>query len=534
MSEGKKNRMPLFWRLMGFIMVCWIVLLCFAMILTMRYALMTLEDKIDDTLKATVLTLGESPSVRRVVEAGACDREISDYLDNLVENTDDMEYITICGADSIRIYSVAPELIGQPFEGGDEGRALAGESYLSDTDTSYGHMRRAFHPVRDENGTVIGFIMASATGRRIDELRDHIYATYVRLFLILMAVSLVICGMLAVYLGRNLRGVRPEDLLRVYLTQNDILNSLDEGLISYDNSGKVRLVNAAAARMLGHREDLLVGRHVDELLLAENGESLRDHPRRSFQSNHANILVRTVPLPDSNLWARQVLLLADKSEAMRQAEQLNGTRHIVNALRANTHEFMNKLQVLSGLLQMGYTKEALEYIGGISAYHEKLISPVMKLIRNSNVAALILGKQGNTRELNIELALLSNSHLPEHSRYLSTEELVTVVGNLLENAMEAVNAQAADALRSVVLQITEDDKGLFIMVSDTGEGIREEDLPHIFETGFSTKAAAGRGIGMKLIREISDAHGGTVDVDTEPGSGTTITVIFRQERGGSL
>jgi sensor histidine kinase regulating citrate/malate metabolism len=212
-------------------------------------------------------------------------------------------------------------------------------------------------------------------------------------------------------------------------------------------------------------------------------------------------------------------------------EELVGSRHMINALRATTHEFLNKLQVISGLLQMGQVSQAQSYIGDVASNHEHIIGPVMRLIRNANVAALILGKERNMKELDVRLNLLRNSQLPEQSRYLETEELVTLVGNLLENAMEAVNAAPADGMRTVDLQITEDEKGLLVMVSDTGEGIRSEDLPHIFENGFSTKAKTGRGIGMKLIRDIADRRGGSIDVDTEPGSGTTISVIFGRERG---
>ena len=138
------------------------------------------------------------------------------------------------------------------------------------------------------------------------------------------------------------------------------------------------------------------------------------------------------------------------------------------------------------------------------------------------------------RELDIDLMLVSNSYLPERSQFLSTTELVTVVGNLMENAIEATNMIPAEDLRAVAVQITEDEKGLLIMVSDTGEGIEPENLPHIFERGFSTKAATGRGVGMCRIRDIVESHGGTIDVDTEPGSGTTFTIIISQKRGGSL
>ena len=156
---------------------------------------------------------------------------------------------------------------------------------------------------------------------------------------------------------------------------------------------------------------------------------------------------------------------------------------------------------------------------------------MIQLIHNSNVAALILGKLNNTRELDIHMTLLTNSFLPEHSDYLSTAELVTIVGNLLENAIEAVNAVPDRRTRRIVLQITENETGLLVMVSDTGIGIPPERLAHIFDSGFSTKATEGRGYGMNLIRNIADRHSASLEVDSEPDTGTTFTLIFNEKRG---
>ena len=82
------------------------------------------------------------------------------------------------------------------------------------------------------------------------------------------------------------------------------------------------------------------------------------------------------------------------------------------------------------------------------------------------------------------------------------------------------------------MQLTEDETGLLIVLSDSGVGIREEDLPHIFDTGYSTKAHHGRGVGMALVKSVTDRHGGMLEVDSEPGSGTTFTLIFNRPRGG--
>lgn len=535
MKQQTKYQIPLFWRLTGWIMLYLFFLMAIGTGVTLHYTLVTFQEKIDGILMSTVESLAKAAPIRNIIRNGVCHQDMADYLTTVVDSTEDLDYITLADENSIRVFFIDPAYIGKPFEGGDQHRALAGEIYFSDaTPGNFEGQRRAFHPVFDDDGTVLGFVMASTTHERIQTLRMDILETYFWIFVALTLSAMFFCSILAVYLGRHLRGMKPEDVLRMYLTQNDILNGLDEGLISFDTGGRVRLVNAAAARMLGQREDLLVGQQVDDLIRTADGDSLREFAEGTVHSSRPNILVRPIHLPDSSLWARRVLILGDKTDAMRHMEELAGTRHMVNALRANTHEFLNKLQVISGLLQMGRVEEAMAYIGDFSSHYEQIIGPVMKYIRNSNVAALILGKAHNMRELDIHLYLLNNSRLPEQSRYVGTEELVTVVGNLLENALEAVNGVPADAVRSVALQITEDDKGLLIMVSDTGPGIPEDVLPHIFKAGFSTKAGTGRGVGLKLINDIVSRHGGTIDVDTDPGSGTTISIIFSRERGGSL
>ncbi|MBR2047586.1 MAG: sensor histidine kinase [Oscillospiraceae bacterium] len=525
---------PVFIQTTCWIMLCWFVLLSFTLGLTLRYSLSTLQEKIDDTLRAVVTTIATSPAVQEALTQNACDPELAAYLDELVAAMEDLDVITIADENSIRVYHINKARIGEKFVGGDEGRALAGESYFSDATGTMGFQHRFFCPVTNGQGQVIGFVMGSTTQSRMEELHRSINTTYIKLMGILVLCTLVFSGALAIYLNYILRGAKPEDLVKTYLTQSDVLNSLDEGLISLDPTGRVRLVNQTAAAALGKKEELLLGMDVDSLLRLENGESLKDVRGENLATSRTNILVNSLYVKNSSRWARQVLILKDRSELRRQAEQLGGTRHIISALRANNHEFINKLQVISGLLQMDRAEDALEYIGSISAEHAHTLAPVMQLIQNANVAALILGKLNNMRELDIRLTLLANSHLPEHSRYLTTQELVTVVGNLLENAIEAVNVQNADAERRVVLQITEDETGLLIVVSDSGEGIREDILPRIFESGFSTKADHGRGVGMGLVRSIAERNNGTIEVDSEPDAGSTFTLIFNTPRGGTV
>ncbi len=512
----------------------WMVLLGITLSLTLNQALNNLQEKIESDLQATAFSLAESDMVRSAFAAGACPAGLIEYLDTLVLQTDDLDIITIADRNSLRLYHVVHARIGEAFVGGDQGRALAGEAYLSEGVGTMGLQRRAFCPVRDRAGTVCGFVMASATMDRIQELQRDILLSYLKLALILVLVTLAAAGGMTVLSRRLLLGFSPEELVHFYLAQNEVLDSLDEGLISVDASKRVQLVNRAAETMLGLRRELLEGQELDVLLRESGGGSLLDRHGENVSTTRPNILASCIPRQDNAGDIGTILILKDKSDAMRQAEQLSGAHHIVTALRANTHEFMNKLQVISGFLKMGQKEEAEAYIGAISAVQSKYIGPVLQYIQNPNVAALLLGKLDNMRELNIGLTLLTGSSLPEHSEYLSTEELVTVVGNLTENAIEAINAQYEDSPRSIALQITEDGSGLLIMISDTGAGIAPEHLDSIYNIGFSTKAPEGRGTGMALIQAVVQRRNGSIEVDSEPGTGTTFTLIFNQKRTGGM
>ena len=406
-GSRKNSTTPFFIQVVAVILSIWLLLLGITLGLTLRYALSTVQETTDNGLMATAEALSSNAAVRMALQRGECPQTLMEYLDALVEKTADLDIISIADTHSVRVYHIVHARIGGTFVGGDEQKALLGERYFSDAAGTMGYQHRYFSPVEDDNGQVLGFVMTSATRSRIEALRRDIIITYGKLFAVLAACTILFSGLLAMYLKKQLRGARPEDLLRVYLVQNDILNSLEEGIVSLDTEGKIRFVNSAAVSTLGQHEELLLGRSVDEVLRCQSGESLRRVEGENLATSRPNVLTGSVLTRSGGSCTGQVLILKDKSEAFRRAEQLSGSRNIISALRANNHEFINKLQVISGLLQMGREEEALDYIGSVSAAQAQVIGPVIQLIHNSNVAALILGKLNNTRAV-------SYTHLRAH------------------------------------------------------------------------------------------------------------------------
>lgn len=514
----------------GFSMMLVALIVVLSLSQTYQLSLESLESKIENVLMSASKTLARDDRVRQALRDGVCAPELMKYLDDMIAETEDLDVITIADENSVRCYHINKERIGQTFVGGDQDRVIAGETYLSDATGTMGPQRRAFSPVFEDDDTIIGFVMASTKMTRLDDMQDRIVETYLNLALLLLALAALVSMLLSLVLKNLLHGHKPEELIRTYMAQGEVLEALGEGLISVDNDGYILLANRAAGSMLGRSE--LVDIHVDKVICAQDGTLIDKKRKENVPTSRPNILCSTVPVEKDGKQLGTVLVLTDRTEAMHAAEQLTGSRHIISALRANSHEFMNKLQIISGLLQMGHSADALKYITNVSETHAQSISPIMQCIHNHNVAALLLGKLSRMRELDIGLTLLQNSNLPAHSRFLSTRDLVTVVGNLMENSIEAIDAKNDGGGRNLVLQITEDNAGLMIMVEDSGVGIEEEQLPMLFQQGFSTKASEGRGTGMYLVKHIVDRCEGNIEIESEPNEGTSITLLFHKERIG--
>ncbi len=531
MKRGRADQsgiMKLFLRIVIIMMSMWTLILGITLSITMNYSVKHLEEKIENFLMGTATSLAGSEMVKEALNSGCCSAGLIQYLDDMVSNTKDLDVITIADTDSIRLYHVVHERIGEEFVGGDQDPVLLGKSYFNDAVGTLGMQRRAFCPVYGSDGkTVTGFVVCAATMESLDIVYNEITDRYWNIAVLVLVITLVAASMFTLMFNYSLKGFSPEWLVQNYLMQNDLINSLDEGIVITDEKGSIQLANKAAEAALGQKEDILFGRPLDELILAENGSSLLGSNLSNAATTRPNVLCSSVVMQNSSGY---MLLLKDRTEAVRRAQQLAGTRHIISALRANTHDFMNRLQVIAGLLQMGRYEQVNSYIGKIAAVQTQAMGPVLQHICNPNVAALLLGKLGNMRELEISMTLLANSSLPEHSAFLSTTDLVTLIGNLVENAIEAINARQSGDPREIVVQITEGESDLLIMVSDTGTGIDPGDMPHIYDFGFSTKAPSGRGIGMGLVREIVERRNGSIELDSEPEVGTTVTVIFNDPR----
>lgn len=212
-----------------------------------------------------------------------------------------------------------------------------------------------------------------------------------------------------------------------------------------------------------------------------------------------------------------------KKEFLAFTEDFEGTKFLVDSMRANNHDFTNKLHVILGLIQIGQYDKAVSYIQNISIIQRETISKVMNSIENPSFAALIVGKIARSSECNVKFILNEGSCLKNEDISIPSEALVTITGNLIDNALDSMNKDTSKNEKELSLGIYTRPGELLIIVKDTGTGIPEEIKDKIFENGFSTKGL-GRGIGLYHTKQLVSSLGGTITVESQVGTGTCFMV----------
>ncbi|NFG61118.1 MULTISPECIES: sensor histidine kinase [unclassified Clostridium] len=491
-----------------------------------------LNTEIDENISHYAQFLSDDKQIKKLALSNMPDEHINDYLDTLTTLIPKIDFIVITNKDDIRLYHPDHTLIGKPFLGRDEYPILEGSNnYITETIGSHSKQRRAFSSIKDYSNNIIGFVMVSSYSASISDIRSKIIFHSLFLFIISAIIGLILSFVISKSIKKTLLGYEPVTFTEMYLHKKEVLDSLDEGIIAVNHTGKCILYNNAAINMLRIQEnntsiDELIDKFISSNLINNTVMSNYEY-NKEININDTTILTSRIPIYNKQNLIGSVSIFRDKTEVKKLAEELTGVNHIIKALRANIHEQMNKLHIILGLLQIGDTDKAIDYISCITEDHKKNYSFIISQIKNRTLAALIIGKVNRAKELNIDFKLQSTSFLDSHNKFVSTNNLVTIIGNLLENSFDALNNKYS--IREVTLYIHSDDKCLTIIVDDTGTGISQDDIKHIFKRGFSRKGN-DRGIGLNLVYNIVESCNGTIDVESELDVGTSITIMINKKR----
>ena len=479
------------------------------------------------------LALATSIASRDDVQSALQTKQGLDELNTQIEHIRELtaaSFIVIGDKNTRRIVHPDSDKLGKPMVGGDSKAALRGERYVSIAKGSLGESIRGKVPVLSEQGEVIGLVSVGFLVQSIEPLIRARSAEIMLWGLLLVGLSILA----AVYIGQRVRnailGLQPDEIARLFSEQDAILNTVRSGIIALDPEGNVRNLNQRACEILGKPISCIHQPLKLADLLPEHSEFLMHNQQRPivgfelFAADKRIVLSRYALQVQGQ--ADGILLSmrpADELEYLSQ--QLTKVQAFAELLRVQTHDYSNKLNLIGALIQMGQTDQAIELIGQESKGSQAQIHHLLERIQDPVLAGLLVGKYHKARELNVILELNPDSLLGSITRKDMLERVVSILGNLIDNAIEAAIRASDTRTPKVRVTVDETSKTLLFDVEDSGFGLGD-DKDVIFTPQYSSKSGAEHGIGLYLVKTNLDSCRGSLEIGESDLMGARLSVYI--------
>ncbi|GAA5105766.1 sensor histidine kinase [Alloalcanivorax gelatiniphagus] len=446
-----------------------------------------------------------------------------------------VDFVVVMDRDRTRFTHPNTEQIGQKFIG-NLGAAPQGQVYTEEYVGTLGPSIRAIVPVfgatsatdRTAGAPVVALVAVGITLTQLDDLLIDEFGDIVVAALAVLLVGIVGAWLIARRLRRQTHGMGEREITRMYEYYNAVLHAVREGLLLIDLEGKVQLVNDEARRLLNLPDDV-VGRSLDDLglppALVEAASGERGADEVYVTGEHVLVASSSAAFWDGRE-VGAVVTLRDHTELQAVTGELDTVRGLTESLRAQTHEAANRLHTVVSLIEMGRPDDAVDFVTDELRVAQMLTDRVVGAVGDPVVAALLLGKSAEAAERGISLTV--TGELPAELDVGSPRDLVTVLGNLVDNAIDAV-ADVAD--RRIVVELEGSATHARMVVGDSGPGLTPEEAAHALERGWTTKADAGdsHGVGLALVSQVARRLGGGVTIGRSSLGGAELVVVLGEQ-----
>jgi sensor histidine kinase regulating citrate/malate metabolism len=458
--------------------------------------------------------LADSPSTAAAIESGTATVTLQPVTEAVRKNTD-IAFITIMAPDRTRFTHTDPTQIGGKYIGTIE-PALQGHTFTEVYTGTLGPSIRAVAPVRDQSGRIVGLVSAGILQQSLAERWRSQVPIIAAVSLGALVIALVGVWAIRRRLLRQTHGLRPDELRVMYEHHDAILHSVSEGLIVIDRNG-VALVNDEARRLLSLPPGPVERSDLPEFLHTSNPGA-----RDEVHVTHDRVLVvNRSRVSDSD---SEVVTIRDRTELQGALGELSSLKVLTDTLRSQAHEAANKLHTIVTMVEMGRADEAVKFATHELELSQQLVDRLSSAVAEPALVALLLGKTAQADERGIELTVTEETHLPADADEvpLTGQEMVTVLGNLIDNAMDACDRDDP----WVEVTVSQDNGTLLMRVADSGTGMDANTFEKAMQRGYSTKGAdpEQHGLGLALVAQVVKRHNGTLTADVTYGSVVTVTV----------
>ena len=485
---------------------------------------------------AVAQTFATTPSIREALARRTpADRRLIQSLAQQVRSETGATYVVVIDRNGIRYSHPNPALIGQRIT--EPVIALDGRDHTGVDHGNLGISANAKVPIHapaSVGGPVIGEVSTGILEGRVSDQLLHELPSLLLYFAVSLAIGVVASLTLARRLKRSTFGLELEEIATLVQEREAMLHGIREGVITLDKNSRVTLINDEARRLVPLDGDP-VGRPIDEVVshrrLSDLLTGALAGPDTVVVTDEHILSVNRMPVFRQGRDLGAVVTLRDRTELEGLLRELDSVDALTDALRAQQHEFANRMHTVAGLIELDDQQAAIRYALEVSGETAGLAEAIRTRIEAPEIAALLLAKTTVAAERDVELVLSEDSRLAHTG--IETNIFLSIVGNLIDNAIDAAATGPGPA--NVTVRLVTCEKKVILEVSDTGPGVPKELRGRIFADGFTTKAPEGRshrGIGLALVHRLVHRAGGTVAVDCSRP--TTFTVVLPTEARGAV
>jgi two-component system CitB family sensor kinase len=510
------QRWPLASQILVWVLAILVLTVSLGAFLYARISSQTLEQEYQLRALGIASSVANVPAIVSDVESGDPKHAIRAIAEH-IRKTTNAAYVVVVDRSGIRFSHPNPALIGKRLEEGVT--VLDGQTHVGTDLGSLGRSANAKSPIFSISGTVIGEVSVG-----ILETKENSVLSYnIELILLYSVIVLALSALGSILLARRIKrityGLEPSSIASLLREREALLHGIREGMVAFDTEGRISVINDEARRLLG-LDGAVIGKSLDQIM----------PPGRLLDLLSGAIVgVDEVTLTDDSLLVVNRMLVSlsgrhigfvvtvrDRTEVEGLIREVHAINGLSEALRAQEHEYANRLFVIAGLMEMGEYAQATAYLAQISKTHSLMGQDLRTRIESPELAALLLAKITIAAEHGVQLTISEDSHLDLPQ--VDSQVLLTIMGNLVDNAIDAVLDQPGP--REVSVQLSDED-GVGIVVSDNGPGVPVDRINDVFLDGYSTKnpRAGGlrRGLGLALVSRIVRRSGGTIRVVPGPG-----------------
>lgn len=471
------------------------------------------------------------PSLRKQV-ADKNIPAIHDFMQKLAARSD-ASFIVIGDNKGLHLYhSVFDDRVGKTLVGGDNAEVLQGKSTTTIRQGGLGISLRSKAPIFNDHGQVVGIVSVGYLTSYLDTITVSKVVNILIAAVLLLIALFIFSWFFTRSIKKQIFSLEPREIGLLVRQQKAMMESIYEGVIAIDDNLRIEVINQAARTLLGlslpARE--LRGQLIDEVIapvpfFSRETMLRQDNHDEICRFNDLTVIASRVRIMLENSLQGWVITFRDRNEIDSLSAQLSQVKRYADNLRIMRHEQLNRMTTLSGLLHMGRYDEAIRYIQAQSEHAQELLDFISSRFSSPTLCGLLLGKAARAREKGVALRFDPGCSMKEPFTPLAESEVISIIGNLLDNAIEATQ-RAPLPHEPVEVLILLNERELIIEVADQGIGINAEIRERIFERGVTTKTQGDHGIGLYLIESYVTQAGGLIEVADNTPHGTIFSLFI--------